>query len=387
MAKGASSLPALGYLAHPSKHAPKPVCVLFGDEPFLKRQVLAELRTHVLAGDDSEFSYHGFVGEEIADPRAVFDELGTVALFGGGLRMVVVNDADPFITKNRTSLEDYVANPKPTGVLVLEVRTWPSTTKLYKAVAASGLAIDCATPSPGEVLKWVRTRAADVHRASFEPNAAERLLEVIGLQMGRLDQEIAKLALLAAPAATTSAGSEATIPPPNLGGDHSSNPQETPPNVITLELVTNNVGGWQVRQIWDMIAAAAAGNATSALVMLDRLLAAGEDPIGLLAMLASKLRPLAAATRAFEDAESAGRRITLRQAVTDSNAKVWPQMLDEAERNMMQLGRERTGQLYRWLLEADLAIKGSRSGRNGPRMVLEQLIMRLSKPLVMAGSA
>jgi DNA polymerase III subunit delta len=116
------------------------------------------------------------------------------------------------------------------------------------------------------------------------------------------------------------------------------------------------------------------------LVMLDRLVAAGEQPVGLLAMLASKLRPLAAATRAFEDAEGAGRRISPRQAVAESAAKVWPQMLDEAERNMKQLGRERTGKLYHWLLEADLAIKGSRSKGNGPRMVLEELIVRLGKP-------
>jgi DNA polymerase-3 subunit delta len=352
MAKAAASLPALGYLAHPGKHPAKLVCALFGDEPFLKRQVLAELRKQVLGGDDGEFSYRGFIGEEIEDPRAVFDELGTVALFGGGQRLVVVNDADPFVTKNRATLESYVANPKPTGVLVLEVRTWPANTKLYKAVADKGLSIDCGTPSSSEVMKWMRTWAEKEHQAKFETGAAERLVEIIGPQMGRLDQEIAKLALLAGP-------------PPSA--------------VITLELVTANVGGWQVREIWDMIGAAASGNATAALVMLDRLVAAGEEPIGLLAMLASKLRPLAAATRAYEDAEAAGRRITPRQAVAESAAKVWPQMLDEADRNMKQLGRERTGQLYRWLLEADLAIKGSKSKGHGPRMVLEELIVRLGK--------
>src|SRR5687768_11115940 len=151
MAKAAASLSALGYLAYPDKHPARPVCALFGDEPFLKRQVLAELRKQVLGGEDGEFSYRSFIGEEIEDPRAVFDELGTVALFGGGQRLVVVNDADPFVTDNRPALESYVVNPKPTGVLVLEVKTWASTTKLYKAVAEKGLSIDCKTPPPGEI--------------------------------------------------------------------------------------------------------------------------------------------------------------------------------------------------------------------------------------------
>lgn len=359
MAKAAAALPALGYLAHPDKHPARPVCAVSGDEPFLKLQVLAELRREVLSGDDGEFSYRGFIGDEIEDIREVFDELGTVALFGGGQRLVVINDADPFVTKNRQTLEDYVASPKPTGVLVLEVKTWPTNTKLYKAVAEKGLSIDCKSPSPGEISKWMHARAAKEHRAKLQPAAAERLLEIVGPAMGRLDQEIAKLALLS---------------------DRQSGNADAA--TITKDLVDANVGGWQVREIWDMVGAAAAGDAKSALVMLDRLVAAGEEPIALLAMLASKLRPLAAATRVYEDAERAGRRITPRQAVAESAAKVWPAMLDEAERNMKQLGRQRTGQIYRWLLEADLALKGGKSKGHGSRMVLEELIVRLAKPIV-----
>jgi DNA polymerase-3 subunit delta len=367
MAKAAASVPALGYLAHPDKHPARPVCALFGDEPFLKHQVLSRLREQVLSGGDAEFSYRGFIGDEIEDTRSVFDELGTVALFGGGQRLVVINDADPFVMNNRAVLEDYVANPKPTGVLVLEVRTWPANTKLYKAVAAQGLSIDCDAPSHGEIAKWMRDWAEKQHKATLDPQAAERLLEIIGPQMGRLDQEIAKLALL-----TAVPPAEAVSPMPHL-------PTRTA--AITRALVDANVGGWQVRQAWDMIKAATDGDASNALVMLDRLVAAGNDPIGLLAMLAAKLRPLAAATRVVEDAEAAGRKINLRQAITESSAKVWPQMLDETERSMRQLGRQRTGQLYRWLLEADLAIKGSRSGRDGPRIVLEELIVRLGKTM------
>ena len=159
--------------------------------------MLAELRKEILTGDDGEFCYRSYIGEEIEDPRAVFDELGTVALFGGGRRLVVLNDADPFVTDNRATLEDYVANPKPTGVLVLEVKTWPASTKLYKAVAASGLSVDCSTPTEAKIKRWMLAWAKEQHQATFEPDAAERLLEIIGPQMGRLDQEIAKLALLA----------------------------------------------------------------------------------------------------------------------------------------------------------------------------------------------
>ena len=40
----------------PPSIRPRASCVLFGDESFLKRQVLAALKQQVLAGDDAEFS-------------------------------------------------------------------------------------------------------------------------------------------------------------------------------------------------------------------------------------------------------------------------------------------------------------------------------------------
>jgi DNA polymerase-3 subunit delta len=45
----------------------------------------------------------------------------------------------------------------------------------------------------------------------------------------------------------------------------------------------------------------------------------------------------------------------------------------------MQLGRKRAGQLYRWLLELDLALKGSHSQDDRARWALEQLVLRMAK--------
>jgi DNA polymerase III subunit delta len=55
-----------------------------------------------------------------------------------------------------------------------------------------------------------------------------------------------------------------------------------------------------------------------------------------------------------------------------------PFILTKAEGQLKQLGRGRAGNLYRWLLEADLALKGTSSSATRSRIVLEQLIARLS---------
>jgi len=138
MAKSSSAaLAGLSYIQRPEKHPPKPICALFGDEPFLKSEVIARLKAAVLTEDDGIFRSEPS-SATTADPRDVFDELSTVALFGAGQRLALVTEADDFVSKHRHALEDYADRPSQTGVLVLEVKTWPSNTKLYKKVAETG---------------------------------------------------------------------------------------------------------------------------------------------------------------------------------------------------------------------------------------------------------
>jgi DNA polymerase-3 subunit delta len=299
------------------------------------------------------------------------EELATVAMFGGGKRLVVVENADEgraprgakgdappaagaakreaepkgFVARCRTQLEDYVAKPRPTGVLVLEVKSFPSNTRLYKAVAAAGLLIDCAEPKPAVLTRWLGVWAKQTHRVELPAAAANMLVELIGPELGLLDQEIAKLALMT--------------------GDKKR---------ITSELVAQSAGGWRVKTVWDMLDAALDGNAREALDQLDRLLAAGEQPVGLMAQIASPLRRMAAATRLVLRGEATGRRTDVRQALIA--AGVVPFRVGDAEKRLRRIGRQRGAQLYRWLLEADLDLKGDSA--LPPRLVLERLLLRLA---------
>jgi DNA polymerase-3 subunit delta len=295
------ALHALDYLDKPHKYPPAPVCVVYGDEPLLKREALIALRKSVLGEEEGDFSLTVLAGRD-AQPRDVFDELATVALFGSGRRMVLIEEADDFVSRYRAELEKYVAQPSKSGVLALDVKSWASNTRLYKTLDADGLQIQCKTPTPAKLHKWLVKRAKNTHRVALEPAAAERLT--------------------------------------------------------------------------DLIDAAAAGDAAEALLQLDRLLTAGENPIALLGQIASTLRRFAAATRLVRQAELAGRRPALRPILEQAGFKKF--VLEKAEKQLRQIGRDRGGQLYRWLLDADLALKGASSAPGRARLVLEQLIVRLS---------
>jgi DNA polymerase-3 subunit delta len=342
------AITAFDYLRGKHEAAPPAVCVLFGDDAFFKRLVLGELRHRVLGEGEADFSLSTFAGDEV-EPRDVFDELSTIALFGSGRKLVVVDDADDFVSRHRSTIEDYVARPKSSGVLVMVVKSWAANTRLYKAIESSGLQIDCNAPAEAPLAKWLVHWAKTCYRAKLTTDAADMLVEIVGAEPGLLDQELAKLSAAA-------------------GAD----------GEISAERVQQLVGGWRVHTTWDMLDSALAGNAPSALEQLDRLLLSGEEPIGVLAQISSNLRRFAAATRLIEQQEAEGRRPNLRAALEGAGFRPAPFIMDKAEKQLKSLGRQRGSRLYRWLLDADLALKGQSSQKLRARLVLEQLIARLS---------
>jgi DNA polymerase III subunit delta len=318
---------------------------LVGDEAFLKRETLRSIRRSVL-GDRGEFSLTTIDGDD-AQLRDVLDALATVTLFGGNRRLVIVEDADSFVSEHRAELEAYLERPAKESVLVLDVKTWPSTTRLAKAVAAGGIAIECKSPTESQIKRWLAARATAEYGVRLDAEATDLLVEMLPPEFGILEQELAKLSLMA-----------------GNGG------------VINANVVRENVGGWRTRTTWDLVDAVADGRADDALAQLHRLIAAGEKPHGLLPQMAHSLRQLAAATRLIEAAEQHKIRLSLRSAL--EQAGVPPFKLATAERQLRQLGRDRARQLTSWLLAADLAMKGYNSADARARLELERLIVRLS---------
>ncbi|MCA9261745.1 MAG: hypothetical protein KDA61_21155, partial [Planctomycetales bacterium] len=117
--------------------------------------------------------------------------------------------------------------------------------------------------------------------------------------------------------------------------------------------------------------------AAEALEQLDRLLAAGEEPHAVLPQMAATLRHFAMAVRVFEQAEACGNKISLRYALEQAGAP--PFKLNDAQRQLQQIGRARARRLYEWLLQADLDLKGHNSTKDRARRVIETLIIRMAK--------
>lgn len=327
---------SLTYLESTGKGGPQPIYVLHGDEDFLKRQVLRALRQRVFGGADNEFSYSTHAGDK-AGFAQVFDELETVP-FLSPCRMVVVENADPFVTQHRAALEKYVGQPSKKGILVLEVKTWPANTRLAKAVADAST-ITCKAPPPYKLPDWCIRWANTQHTKQLSLAAGRLLVDLVGADMGQLDQELTKLAVYV--------GKAAKIEP---------------------EDVDRLVGSSRTENIFKIFDALAERRPADALTILEGLFDQGEEPIRMLGAFSMQLRRLAQAARLCQQGVS--------MSSAADQAGVPPFARQSCERQLRQLGRGRTDQLFDWLLEVDLGMKGA--SQLPPRTLLERLIVKLA---------
>ena len=171
--------------------AGKPVYAIVGNEPFLQGMALAS----VIKSQPDDAQRVDIEGPT-ADASDVFEELRSFAMFGGN-RVVVVRDADDFISAHRDSLERYLESPSSPNVLVLRATTMPSNTRVYKSISKIGQVLKCESPSAGQIPKWLQNRARSAHGFTLTPEAADLLASLIGTDLGSLDAELAKLALQA----------------------------------------------------------------------------------------------------------------------------------------------------------------------------------------------
>lgn len=329
---------ALTFLQNPAKTAVQPVYVLAGDEAFLKRHALAALRQLLLGGGDDSFGWTALPGDKAAWP-AVQGELMTLP-FLGQRRVVVVDAADPFVTAHREKLEKYVGAPAATGVLVLDVKTWPATTRLARMVPDPGTLV-CKAPATQRLPAWSQQWCKATYGKSLSGVAAKLLVEFVGADMSLLDQELNKLAVYAGDAAQ-----------------------------IETRDVDRLVGNNCAENIWKIFDLIGTGQTAAALTVLDRLLAQGEDPLRLLGAFSMKLRGLAQIHRLTTIG------LPLPQAMDQAGIPAYPVARQSAEQQLRHLGGRRLNHVYDWLLETNQGMKGS--SQLPPRTLMERLVVRLA---------
>lgn len=205
------------------------IIILKGPDAFLRWLRTNEIR-EALAKAHGAFDTFQFDGDSarVAD---VLDECRTFGLMAGH-KLVIVDNADKLLkagddedeapaphakpaasgrrtgpaidTSPRGLMLRYAQSPPDGATLVLRASTWHKG-KLDEAVEKVGAIISCDELRDHEAASWAIERASGVHKAELKPDAAQVLIERLGCDLGRIDGELAKLAINAGKSAITAA--------------------------------------------------------------------------------------------------------------------------------------------------------------------------------------
>jgi DNA polymerase-3 subunit delta len=330
---------ALDWLRDPAQVSTRPLYVVIGDDSYLIRESIRAVANVVLPDGDREASISRFPGA--TTPLAtVFDEVRTLPFFSRK-RLVIVDEADTFVTKHRKDLEAYVVSPSRTGTLLLQVKSWLSKTNLGDLIEEHGLAIGCSSPRESELTTWLIHVAQACHGAHLPKDAAKLLVELVGAEAGILASEIEKLAVYVGDARR-----------------------------IERSDILKLVGAGRVETVWKALDAATTGQARVAVELLDNLLSAGEQPVVMLAAMSANLLKIHHAGRLRAARISLDEACQMAGIPSFASAKTGKQHA--------HLGPSRVDRLPAMLLKADLDLKGGSS--LDARAVLELLMVNLSLP-------
>lgn len=235
-----------------------PIYLFYGYEDYLLERYLNILKEKIVPPQAEAFDYRELDGRQLtaADVILHTDTLPALA----SRRMVVVkNPAAGMLTAGEGSLLDYLEKPAPTTCLVIAVNgSIDRRLKIFKKVKEVGLAVEFL-PLKGRALETWLQREAKEQGYSLAPEAAATLAQAGNLRQARNDLFKA-MNYVGQPGAITPADIQDLLPP-------------------AAEAT-----------IFQLVDALGNCNAALAVGFLRQLLARGEAPLGVVAMLARQLR-------------------------------------------------------------------------------------------------
>ena len=167
----------------------KPVYVLSGKDTRLRDEARKRIVSQIIGDSDPQLCLGTF--DSTAELADVLDELRTLP-FLAPHRVVIVRNADAFISANRDALEKYLDAPAPSGTLILLVDSLNSRTKLAKKIPTIGQVIDCSTPTGAKLVGWIRDYVIKAGK-KIDGNTTNLLVQFSGEDLATLTHELDKL--------------------------------------------------------------------------------------------------------------------------------------------------------------------------------------------------
>jgi DNA polymerase III subunit delta len=322
-----------------------PALLLLGDEPYLRdacRKMLVEtfIPEAALTWGVSRYS------ADRGQTRSALEQAQTIPMLSRQ-QVVFLEDVEKIEKlgeKNRDAaveqLEEYLANPAPFTVLVLEAMALDQRMKLAKLLGDKALVVEVGSGDNIEqrllAAVTLATTLAREERVEFEKGAAEDLAEFVAADLLRLQTEIKKLVTYV--------------------GDR---------KIIRRQDVVALVVSEKTTTVWELADMLASRQQSKALEFLERLLRDGEEPLQMLGALTWMYRKLIEASEVpgLSNGYQAARALGMR-----------PEQAELALQSARKIGKPRLLSGLAALKDADSRLKG---GADDARAAMEFLLVEL----------
>lgn len=172
----------------------QPIYFLMGEEPYYIDRIAQYIDENILAEDEKGFNQMVLYGRDVT----IEDIVSNAKRFPmmAERQVVIVKEAQD-LSRTIEKLTAYAENPQPSTVLVVcyKYKKIDKRKKLYKAVQKSGLIFDSKKLYENQVADWIR-RILGSSKYAIEPKAAQMLVEFLGTDLSKINNELEKLKLI-----------------------------------------------------------------------------------------------------------------------------------------------------------------------------------------------
>lgn len=237
----------------------KPVYLLYGEESYLIRHY-ARLFTEQLL-EDSMMNCDSFEGKEF-DINSVIDAANTLP-FLSEYRLLYIKDSQllaPGRKEDTEALAKYLPSIPESTIIIFVENAIDKRNRLYKQIASLGRAVECKIPAEAELIRWLLNIFKKKGK-EISPQTARLILETVPKGMDAMYAEADKLG--------------------DFVGERNFISPEDIQAVCTKSLEA---------RIFDLVADLCKGQTEKALIQYHSMLAAKEQPLMVLTMMARQFR-------------------------------------------------------------------------------------------------
>lgn len=172
----------------------KPIYFFMGEEPYYIDRLTEYIEDNILAEEEKGFNQMVLYGKDVSIEDVISNAKRYPMM--ADRQVVIVKEAQE-LSRTIEKLESYAENPQPTTVLVFayKYKTLDKRKKITKLLEKKGVVFESKKLYENQVGDWIK-RVLQGKSYGIEPKAAAMLVEFLGTDLSKINNELEKLMII-----------------------------------------------------------------------------------------------------------------------------------------------------------------------------------------------